>query len=415
MLKTIFSNDTLIRFTKTTYFKVILLGAGNIVNAGMGFLFILACARSLDVTSFGKYVLLAGILISVAKLSDFGTNSLFVAHSIKNAKNSGDDDLTDFVNSKIFLLLVSALASVIALIYFKLAQPEIFFIMLLGVFGYSLYYLLYGIFHRSERFLMLLMLNFIPGILKGVFGLLILQKVINLEAEGYFSLFVTALFSILILVPFANLSKLKIKVSVDYFLRKLKTVYQAGISQFINESWPSINSGLIKSFLTFSSVAVYSLADKMSDVFSLLSLAIFTVLLPKNARNKKSNTKYNFLEILMLSVSIIVLAVICYLGSVFVITNYLDLEYQKSIGLLGILIFNSALVAISAFMEHHFYIEEKPSYLLITNVTRLSILIILATILLPTFGILGLSLANIVSTVTGLCIILYFVKKINVY
>ncbi len=402
-------------FKSGTYYKVALLGTGNILNAGMGFLYILAVAKSLGVEDFGKYVLLAGILVSTAKLLDFGTNSLFVAKTIKNSMADTKPEIESFINSKVYLFFISLGVSYTAIAYFRLINVTTILLTTLGIIGYLIYYILYGIFHKNENFQMLLLLNFIPGSIKGLFGALILLNFIELSYLGYFFVFIIAIFSILAIYPQANIPGIFVKPNFTNFASKIKESYMAGMSQFINESWPSINSGLIKNFLSFSNVAVYSIADKMSDVFSLLSLAIFTVLLPKNARNKGRNTKYNFNEVLLLTTVIMFLAVVCYLGSVYVINNFLDGEYRKSIGLLGVLIFNSAIMAVTAFMEHHFYVEEKPKYLLVTNSVRLATLLTLSWLLLPSLGILGLAISNIVSTTLGFLLIAVFVRKINVY
>lgn len=67
---------------KKSFINIFVVGAGNGINAILGLMFFTAVARTLSIEDFGKYALLASLLVSLSKIMDFGTNSLFVAKSI---------------------------------------------------------------------------------------------------------------------------------------------------------------------------------------------------------------------------------------------------------------------------------------------------------------------------------------------
>ena len=85
---------------KKSLIKISYVSLGNILNAGLGFLYIAAVAKTLELNDFGKYALLASFLVIIAKIIDFGTNSIYVAGTISNK-----EDLNEiFFGVKLFLL-----------------------------------------------------------------------------------------------------------------------------------------------------------------------------------------------------------------------------------------------------------------------------------------------------------------------
>ena len=92
--------------------KISFVGLGNIFNAGLGFLFLTAVARTLDLETFGKYALLSTLLLTISKIVDFGANSVYVARSIKeqNAELS-----STLFTLKVLQFLVSVPVSLISL------------------------------------------------------------------------------------------------------------------------------------------------------------------------------------------------------------------------------------------------------------------------------------------------------------
>ncbi len=151
-------------------------------NATLGFVFLSVAARSLEVDQFGRYALLASLLIFLSKIMDFGTNSIYVARSIQTQ----DKKLTDhFVSIKIILFLISLPISMLLLLLFKLSSPIVVLTFIMGLVFYGINYTLFGLFQKVEHYLMLIFLHTIPALIKGLFALLIFTGLVKFSFEHF--------------------------------------------------------------------------------------------------------------------------------------------------------------------------------------------------------------------------------------
>jgi len=148
--------------------KISFVGLGNIFNAGLGFLFLTAVARTLDLETFGKYALLSTLLLTISKIVDFGANSVYVARSIKeqNAELS-----STLFTLKVLQFLVSVPVSLISLKLLNIFDGTTATIFILGILAYTMNYLFYAYFQRAEKYAGMVLLNTIPQLVKGVFAL----------------------------------------------------------------------------------------------------------------------------------------------------------------------------------------------------------------------------------------------------
>ena len=132
----------------------------------------------------------------VAKIMDFGSNSIFVAESIINGTVvKSSDAKSKFISLKIILFVISLVVSISLLLFFKLYTVKLLFLFILGIIGYLVNYTLFPFFQKDERYHFAVGLNFLPAIIKGVFGTLILLKLIRLDLNIAFSIFSASLFS----------------------------------------------------------------------------------------------------------------------------------------------------------------------------------------------------------------------------
>ena len=118
--------------------KISFVGLGNIFNAGLGFLFLTAVARALDLETFGKYALLSTLLLTISKIVDFGANSVYVARSIKEQNNKLSDTLFTL---KILQFLVSVPISIASLKLLNIYDTATALIFILGILAYTTNYL----------------------------------------------------------------------------------------------------------------------------------------------------------------------------------------------------------------------------------------------------------------------------------
>jgi len=388
--------------------KIILVGIGNIFNAVLGFAFLSATAKTLDLESFGKYALLATLLVAISKLIDFGTNSVYVAKSI----STEDKSLLDtFYTLKVILLGVSIPVSLLILFLFKLNNIQILFYFIFGLIAYSINYTLNPFFQKMEKFIQLVFLNTLPALIKGFFAILIFTKFIQLNLIQAFGVFSLSLFSSLFMILFLPKEYKIFKFRLIKTWKLLKESFPAGISQLIYEGWPSIANSVAKIAKDFSNVGIFSIAEKITNILTLASVSVFTVLLPKNAYRKKQKLGYDFKEIFIISALILISAFLGLFLSKIFISKFLGDKFSESIPLLGLLIYASAFTSIHTFMEHYFFIEEKTKYIMYINLIKLSTFLIFSVILIPFFSLQGLALANLVAALTALLLTGTFIWK----
>ena len=99
------------------------VGAGNFINGLGGFLFLIATAKLLPISDYGKFALIASIFLLLSKLTELGTTSSFVALSIKYSKDYG----RALMVTKGILILAVLILSLPILNLFNLSHQSILF------------------------------------------------------------------------------------------------------------------------------------------------------------------------------------------------------------------------------------------------------------------------------------------------
>lgn len=393
---------------RKSFVSISLVGIGTVLNAGLGFLYLSSVAKTLPLEEFGKYALLASLLVSLSKILDFGTNSLYVAQAITH----DDKKLTDYFNSnKILQLLIAIPVSFLILFFFKLTTAQILLIFFAGLFFYGINYALFGIFQKEENYLMLVLLNTMPALVKGGFAALILLGAVNLEFTQYFTVFALSVAPSALLF-FALPERYKnFSINFSRAKRTLKEALSPGISQLISEGFPAVGNSIAKISLGFSDVGIFSIADKISSAFVLVSFSIFTVLLPKNAARKRDKQSYDYTETLTLSAGVLLLSVVAIAIARVFIPWFFENKYDESLNLINLLVFSGALGSIHAFMENYFYVENKTKYLALISGGKLLYLVVLSAVLVPIMQLQGLAIAHLTASALSTATVFYLVFR----
>ncbi len=386
--------------------KVSLVSAGNIINAGFGLIFLTACAKTLNVADFGKYALLTTLLVFMSKVVDFGSNSVFVAESLKTQNRQML--IERFYLLKVALFGVACLLSVVVLYFLGFGSPPVITIFLVGLIFYSINVTLFAIYQSLEMFRHAVLLNTIPAIVKAILGGLMLLHIFTPSLLTIYAIFSLSM-GLCIVLYFFIPKEFKFFRQTDNssqgFLPILTTSFPAGISQLISQGWPAISNTIVKISKGFTDVGVFYLADKIANVFNLVSLSIFTVILPQNARRKKENLPHDLKETAFLGVLILLLAFGFVGVSGIFVTKLFGDKFSGSLLILDILIVSSAISAIHAFMENYFYIHDSTKTIMYISLVKLGVFIALALALIPVLSLKGLALAQLVSSLLGLTIV----------
>lgn len=390
-----------------SYIHISLISAGNIFNAFLGFLFLSSVAKTVTLNEFGVYALLTSIIVAIAKIMDFGTNYTFVAKSIIESKS---------LESTLFtlrFLITLALVPISVLILLSININNLFIVgsFILGMFGYLVNLNLFGYFLKRQDYFYAILVNTLPAVIKGGVGFLSILGILNLSLVNFFFVFCVSLFSSLII-----LFKIKdFNFNLNFDLKEmsvlLKESFYYGLSSSISAGWPAIANGINKFFKTFSEVGVFSLADKIANIFSLISLSVFTYLLPKNSKFKKENKNYDVKEIVGLSIGVLFLATIATQVAPSLITAFFESKFEESKLLFNILVFSASFAAIQSFLENFYIVDKKTKTIFYINLFKMGLFILLAVILIPYMNLYGLAYAQIIANLASLILVGVSLRK----
>ncbi len=400
--------DVFKKFYRKSFLKISFVGLGTVLNAGLGFFFLSAVAKHLAISEFGKYALLASLLVSLSKLMDFGTNSLFVSESISSENNNL---VKVFLSNKILQFVVSIPISLLALYALHLWQGNLILIFILGLFFYGINYTLFGIFQKEENYLMLVLLYTVPALIKGLFAVLILTNLVSYGFNGYFAIFSLSIVPSILLITAVPKIYFKTTLDISNSWRTLKKAVSPGISQLIAEGFPAINNTIAKIYFGFTNVGIFSIADKISSAFVLVSFSVFTVLLPKNAARKRDNKGYDYTETGILSIGVLFLSVGAIIAARLFVPWFFEHKYDASLDLINLLVLSGALGSIHAFTENYFYVEGKTNYLALISGAKLAYLLIFSAFLIPHYALRGLAISHLAASTITVATIFYFMLR----
>ncbi len=383
---------------KRSFINISIVSGGNIFNAGLGLIFIATAAKILSVEDFGKYALLTSLLVIISKVMDFGTNSFFVAHSLSGEENI----VSKFLTLKTILLLITLPIAIATLRVFNLLTLQLLLLFISGLIGYFINYSLFAFFQKEEKFIQAVSINTLPAIIKGSCALFLLISKSNTNINTLFAIFTLSILTDLFFLLRIHHYLKTFKFNLRGVHSLLSNSLPAGLHQLVADGWSAIANSVAKAFGSFSDVGVFSLADKISSVFSLISLSIFTVLLPKNALRKKENRTYDLEETALISAIIGILAVVAILVAQVVLKQFFGSKFSTSAGILDLLIIASAVTSIHSFMRDYFFVEKITGNLLVFTIIRVSVFILISILLAPNLQTKGIAIASLVSAVATL-------------
>ena len=189
-----------------------------------------------------------------------------------------------------------------------------------------------------------------------------------------------------------ELKSFKLDFKIAHFV---KNFYLAGVSQIINESWNTISNQIIKLVKSLADLGTFSLASKLSNVFSVISYSIYTVILTSNAKRKRDDLSYNIKESLILGTFLLALASLGTIISPF---------FFK-------ILFSQAFASIHKFLDNYFFVEEKSNVLFSLTNFKLFVFVGLSVLLTFNYGLIGIASADLISSV--LLTVITFIYIIN--
>jgi len=357
--------------------------SGRVVAAGLSAIFYLVFAALLEPDAFGELAFIIAIANTFAVVSRFGLN--FTVEVYQGKKNS---ELANQLNILAFILILSG--SIVLLfidpLLSLLAFVQSFFVMeqgnLLGQNRYKKFRNLTIIRSISLVIIPIILYQFleIPGIILGM--------------------------SIANFVSTYNFVKRLRRGALS--LNRIRNRYKVILHNFGVASSSSLNRSLDKlvivPVLGFATVGIYQFDFQILAGLGVLPVAIHSFFLAEESRGKR-NTKLGYFLVLA---SILIVAIVFFVADPLV--EWLFPHYSEGILSLKIMSISIIPLSISAILYAKLQAKES-TQIGYSAIIRIGSLLLLLVILGNALGLLGLSLAVLISTIFNIGFLLFLFLK----
>jgi len=386
---------------------------GNILGAGLGFIATILIVRTLGPAQFGLFSVALAVMGIATQFSDFGIGTGLVRFaSLYLHQDKLKADLMFKVSLKL-KLIISVLVFLIgffaseSLAVHVFRKPELIFplkLAFIGALGASLVAYISATLQARQSFKKFALVNLVNPVGKfALIGLLFLTYKLNL-----FSALTTV-----IILPFIAFLIGSLTIPKDFL--KAKGAEKEALSELFHFSkWILVSTFCVMIFLRLDvlmlgyfkvaeEVGYYSAAYGLASLFTLVSGAIGTVLLPEVSQfTKKDQLRGYTMKSLKFTMLIVFPLIILLFLSRFAILNVYGNEYAPAVNILRILICGFALRMLSTVLYPIFYSLNKPQNLAGLDIAKLILNFSGNLILIPFYGGIGAAIGTALTVVVGI-------------
>jgi O-antigen/teichoic acid export membrane protein len=163
--------------------------------------------------------------------------------------------------------------------------------------------------------------------------------------------------------------------------------------------------------LTAFDVGIYSAASRLSQIVTVITASIGTVLSIRSSSLVDPAHKKKFLrKTLSLGSGIFVIAALSWVISEPLVRLTVGDSFVGSAAVFKILLFVAVLGAVQTTINSNFYGLEKPQYFAFSSIVTSTVVFVSNTLLIPRFGSLGAAYSNLISAGALLLFSLIFLK-----
>jgi O-antigen/teichoic acid export membrane protein len=357
-----------------------LIGGADIIGAFAGAIFWFILATLMTPEDFGEISYYIGIAVIAAAFVTVGAQNTIVVYSSKNLK----------IESTLYFisLILAIIASfVIIILFYKI---DIIFLL----FAYVINTLAIGELIGKKLFSQYSKYILVQKFLTLGLGLL---SFLFFGIDGVIpALSISYIFFIIII--FKQFKKSKI----DFSLLKNRTnfILNNYIIDILTKSNVHLNKFFIIPLLGFAVLGNFSLAIQFVNLGLIFTTIVFKYILSYDAKGK-DNKK---LKILTFFISIVV-AIVGTLISPYIIPSFFP-QYVEVIEVIQIISFSIIPVTVSMIFSSKLLGNEKSKQIVFSKIVSIIIFIVGILLLTPEYGVLGLAVSYLLSTIfEALCLI----------
>jgi len=378
----------------------------RIISKVFGYMILLVFANLFALDAYGKASFILAVFSIISVFIFFGLPDGFIPFLIKNKRVSEIFYFLLFINVLIVITgIFISLKFLTIILPLTLSLPFILFFriqiaILRSRHKYHLVQLVYlGIVVLPLLFTLLL-------IKFGAFG------IITAYSIGYILTSIITFFFVkkdvikIILHP-------RFTFKIGFYIKQAIPVSVIGFS-FLVLGW--IDSSILGFLSTYENVAKYNIASPLANVITVIALAIAMFLLTRSAElknKKKSLAVLNRSARISFSfslVSAIVLSALVFLITRIFFPKYVGIEVFVAILTMGI-VFYSVYVLFYTYLTG----KQRAEKALMPLLTAMAVNIILDILLIPKFGLYGITIATTIAHLTALLLLIKVVKLNRYY
>lgn len=368
---------------------------------GSGFLYTIMLTRYWSVTQLGEYQYILALLALLIPFSNLGLNSL-VSRELVTRSHDTDTIIGTALTLRLFGAFLGAI--LFSILAFWLVPPElrpVFFVLLFAQLTHALGVIDYYFEAKVQ--------SKVSAIVRTCVGLIAMFIKLLLVVNG------AGLYTVLLVTIFEwSMLGVMWLLVYQFFYKRLKHLSWSTLQakQFLNRcGWLILSSVAAVVYLKIDqvmlgildsseSVAFYSLASRLSEVWYLIPGILVASFYPALIRAKQEKDNYQKkLQYLCdyLCWAAIIIAVIMTLVAPVIVPLLFGDAYYSVVAILQIHIWAGVFIFMRALLSKWLLIEDIPKYSLATHGFGAVINLLLNTLLIPNYGAVGAAWATLIS------------------
>ncbi|WP_025119504.1 MULTISPECIES: flippase [unclassified Serratia (in: enterobacteria)] len=383
--------------------RIYLFNAGwmlleKILKLILTFIFLGFIAKQLGTEYFGIYSLGISVVTLLWVISSLGLDSIILKEFSQEKYNEVELFSTVFI-LRWFVCLGVVVVSTCFLFsplfkFYSLSIKLTFLIFIFSVFFYN-YTTYWSYYQAKSKAKVLTKISIIGLILSSLFKVYIIYADFGLIPFAISASFDVAI-NLIIIYFFNRDIKVSIrKFSKDIARKIMKPAYPMLISSVIIILYTRIDQMMIAYYLGASETGIYSVAMRISEAYVFLPALIATSFYPMIAKDTSEENVRIYFDIVFFFAFISGLAVI--VVSPFVIPLLFGPDYVNSLAVLNITVFATMFSVLGTACTNFMILRNLGYYRLIRIILGLIINVVLNTILIPKYGIIGAAWATLIS------------------
>ena len=398
--------------------SIYLVTLGNGLTSLLGLVAIILVSRQLGPTQFGLFSLTFGVFMTASKFTDLGVNFALSRYTSRHDKGGWEY----YARYALFIKLALTVASsVLGIIFAPYISNTIFhnndltillrlsFISLFGIMFFDYYTTLAN---SLKMWISSICLQSVAGLFKIVILVLLVIFSHFTVLSSILAYLASPIIGAIVgfwLTPRNYLKHLSIQS--EHKEQVLRFSSWMGIAVLVGSVSGNLDIFMVGNKLTAFDVGIYSAASRLSQIVTVITASIGTVLSIRSSSLVDPAHKKKFLrKTLSLGSGIFVIAALSWVISESLVRLTVGDSFVGSAAVFKILLFVAVLGAVQTTINSNFYGLEKPQYFAFSSIVTSTVVFVSNTLLIPRFGSLGAAYSNLISAGALLLFSLIFLK-----